>query len=81
MTDCRTETVEYANSFDGTRPLLADVYYADQRGPRPMVVMLHGFNGDRSAVAHIGPALADWGLFAVAPDMRGRGGSAISSPA
>ena len=76
MADCKTGTVEYTNSFDGTGPLLADVYYADRPEPRPLVVMMHGFSRGRSAVAHLGPVLADWGLFAVAPDMRGHGESA-----
>lgn len=68
-------TVQYASSVDGTAPLLADVCYRKDGKPKPIIAVMHGFSGKRENVARDIRDLAARGLFAVAPDMRGRGGS------
>jgi pimeloyl-ACP methyl ester carboxylesterase len=61
---------------DGTAPLLADVAYLADGRPKPLLVVMHGYGGGRAAVAQDLRELAPRGVFALAPDMRGRGGSA-----
>lgn len=70
------EEWSYASSVDGTAPLWADVAYAADGRPKPLVVVMHGYSGSRKNVS---PDIRDWaarGCFALAPDMRGRGQSA-----
>ncbi len=77
--DLRRERVEYASSADAAlRPLLGDVYYraswAGQR--RPMLVLMHGFREEARSVAGAAAFARARGFVALAPEMRGRGGSA-----
>ena len=72
----KTETFSYASSADGTRPLLADAAFVPDGRPKPLLAVMHGYSGDRTAVAQDLRELAVRGVLAVAPDMRGRGGSA-----
>lgn len=67
--------LRYASSADGTRPLLADLCFVPTPRRLPLIVVLHGYNGDRRAVRPDILRLAARGFFAVAPDLRGRGGS------
>ena len=69
-------TIEYANRFDGTQPLLADVAWVPDGRPKPILVVMHGYGCTRQDVALDLRELAPQGVIAVAPDMRGRGGSA-----
>ena len=74
MQTCRAEIL--ASSVDGTKPLVFDVCYKPTRRKLPLVVVIHGYSGKRE---HCRPdilRLAGKGLFAVAPDIRGRGASA-----
>jgi len=70
------ETMQYSSSVDGTAPLLADVCYGRDGRRKPIIAVMHGFSGRRDHVAGDIRDLAGRGLFAVALDMRGRGGSA-----
>ena len=72
----RKEKILYSSSLDGTSPLYVDVAYDDARSELPIIVVMHGFRGDRSDVGEILERLAQKGLFAAAPDMRGHGDSA-----
>lgn len=72
----RRECLAYASSVDGTQPLLADVAYLPDGRPKPLLVVMHGYGGARDAVTPDLLELAPRGVFALAPDMRGRGGSA-----
>jgi pimeloyl-ACP methyl ester carboxylesterase len=72
----RKEKILYSSSVDGTSPLYVDVVYDDAKSELPIIVVMHGFRGDRSDVGEILERLAQKGLFAAAPDMRGHGESA-----
>ena len=72
----RKETMTYASSADGIKPLLADVEYPADGKPKPLLVVMHGYRGSRKAVALDISELAPRGVFAIAPDMRGCGDSA-----
>jgi len=67
----RTESFSYAGTVDGTTPLWADAGYLADGKPKPLVAVMHGYSGDRHAVALDVQELAAEGVFAVAPDMRG----------
>ena len=70
------ETLQHASSVDGTKPLMFDVCFKPTRRKLPLIVVLHGYSGQKE---HCRPdilRLAGKGLFAVAPDIRGRGASA-----
>jgi len=69
-------TYRYKSSVDGTKPLLVDVCYKPARKQIPLIVVMHGYGGGRDPVRPDLIRLAGKGLFAIAPDMRGRGGSA-----
>jgi pimeloyl-ACP methyl ester carboxylesterase len=66
----------YASSFDRTHPLLADVALVPDGHMKPLLVVMHGYGGGREAVTQDIRELARRGVVALAPDMRGRGGSA-----
>ncbi len=68
-------TFRYHSSVDGTKPLLLDVCFRPSRRKLPLIVVMHGYGGDRSPVRPDVVRLAGKGLFAIAPDMRGRGAS------
>jgi pimeloyl-ACP methyl ester carboxylesterase len=68
--------VRYRSSVDGTAPLLAEVCFKPARRKLPLIVVMHGYGDSRQSVRPDIVRLAEKGLFAVAPDMRGRGGSA-----
>lgn len=72
----RTETITYSSSVDGTSPLYVDVAYDDTKSNLPVLVVMHGYGGDRTRVFRTIQRWAQEGLFAVAPDMRGHGDSA-----
>lgn len=69
-------TLRYQSRVDGTTPLLVDVCFKPSRKKLPLIVVMHGYSGSRDAVRPDIIRLAKKGLFAIAPDMRGRGGSA-----
>ena len=66
----------YASSYDRTQPLLADVALVPDGRAKPLLVAMHGYGGGREAVMQDIQELAQRGVVALAPDMRGRGGSA-----
>lgn len=70
------ETIEYASTADGTKPLKADVRFVADGKPKPLVAVMHGYSGNRTTVKADVEAFAARGAFAIAPDMRGVGGSA-----
>jgi len=70
------ETLEHTSRADGTKPLLFDVCYKPVRQKLPLIVVLHGYSGKKEFCRPDILRLAEKGLFAVAPDIRGRGGSA-----
>jgi pimeloyl-ACP methyl ester carboxylesterase len=72
----RTECIAYASRVDGTGPLLADVAMTPDGKPKPLLAVMHGYNGSKADVARDVRELAPAGVVAVAPDMRGRGQSA-----
>lgn len=72
----RIEELQYSSSVDGTAPLFADAAFATDGRPKPVVAVMHGYSGDRTNVAKDLRDFAQRGLFAIAPDMRGRGTSA-----
>ena len=72
----KIELLEYASSVDGAKPLLADVAFVPDGRPKPLLIVMHGYAGDRRAVGKDIRELAARGVVAVAPDMRGVGGSA-----
>lgn len=74
----KRETISYAGSADSVAPLLADVAYIADGKPKPLLLVMHGYGGGRQAVDYDLTQLGPRGVFAVAPDMRGRGGSAGS---
>ncbi|RKY57722.1 MAG: hypothetical protein DRP95_06670 [Candidatus Latescibacterota bacterium] len=71
----RTETITYRSSVDGTSPLYMDVAYDDTKSNLPIVVVMHGYRGSRGDLSGTLQRLAEQGLFAAAPDMRGYGDS------
>ncbi|MEO6847917.1 MAG: alpha/beta hydrolase [Chthoniobacterales bacterium] len=68
--------IPYTSSVDGTGPLYADMMFSVDGRPKPLLVVMHGFGGDRALVSQDIHDLAARGLFCIAPDMRGRGESA-----
>ena len=70
------ELLEYASSVDGTKPLKADVAFAANGRAKPLLVVMHGYGGNRKNVSLDLRELAPRGVFALAPDMRGSGDSA-----
>ncbi len=72
----RAETFQYVSTVDRTGPLIADAFYQPDGKRKPVLAVMHGFSGDRTAVTADAKQLAARGVFAVAPDMRGRGKSA-----
>lgn len=72
----RKEKHTYSSSVDGTSPLYMDVAYNDAKSELPIIVVMHGYAGDRSNLSETLERLAEKGLFAAAPDMRGHGASA-----
>ncbi|HID09691.1 MAG TPA: hypothetical protein EYP17_00115, partial [Candidatus Latescibacteria bacterium] len=67
----RTETITYRSSVDDTSPLYMDVAYDDTKSNLPIVVVMHGYRGGRGDLSGTLQRLAEQGLFAAAPDMRG----------
>ncbi|MCZ7647037.1 MAG: prolyl oligopeptidase family serine peptidase [Planctomycetota bacterium] len=70
------ETLKYKSSVDGIEPLQADLALVLDGKPKPLLVVMHGYGGNRKNMAADLNAHAPRGLVAVAPDMRGAGGSA-----
>ena len=70
------ETIQYKSSADATSPLLADVAFESNGKRKPLLLVMHGYAGGRGAVTLDIEELAPRGVVAVAPDMRGREGSA-----
>lgn len=66
----------YASSFDGVAPLRALAAYAANGTPKPLMVCMHSYGGDRRMMANCLAGRAEKGMFAIAPDMRGRAESA-----
>jgi len=76
MIRMRFESFSYVSSADGTRPLVADVAFAADGRPKPLLIVMHGYGGTRKDVTRDLEELSARGVVAVAPDMRGRGDSA-----
>lgn len=73
----QTATLAYTSSVDGTGPLHADAYWpAGPPRSLPLVVVMHGLSEPRTVFRPTGPVFAEWGLFVLAVDMRGRTDSA-----
>ena len=70
------DTLRYSSTADGARPLVLDVCFKPSRRKLPLIGGVHGYSGERGAVRPDILRLADKGLFAIAPDLRGRGASA-----
>ena len=70
------QTLRHTSSVDGTNPLLFDVCFRPSRRKLPLIVVLHGYSGNKEQCRPDILRLAEKGLFAVAPDIRGRGKSA-----
>ena len=70
------ETLRHTSSVDGTNPLLLDVCFKTAQRKLPLIVVLHGYSGKKEHCRSDILRLAARGLFAVAPDIRGRGDSA-----
>jgi pimeloyl-ACP methyl ester carboxylesterase len=71
-----SETLEYASLLDGTAPLYADLVYEEGARKLPLVVVMHGYNGNRAHVRATAQRMAGKGVATLAPDMRGCGQSA-----
>lgn len=71
-----SETLPYASSVDGTQSLLADVVFGANGRPKPLLLVMHGYRGSRADVAQDLRELSARGVVAMAPDLRGLGGSA-----
>ncbi|MCX5658458.1 MAG: prolyl oligopeptidase family serine peptidase [Planctomycetota bacterium] len=69
-------TLQYSSSFDGVGPLLADVRCLRNGVKKPVLLIMHGYAGDRRACRLDLEELGRRNVVAVTPDMRGRGGSA-----
>ena len=69
------ETHTHTSSIDGSQPLFFDVCFNPVRRKLPLIVVLHGYSGKREQCRPDIERLAQAGLFAVAPDIRGRGAS------
>lgn len=72
----KVETFKYTSSADGTGPLLADAALVPDGKAKPVLAVMHGYGGAKGDVTQDLRELAARGVVAVAPDMRGRGGSA-----
>jgi pimeloyl-ACP methyl ester carboxylesterase len=70
------EEFTYTSSFDGTGPLKALAIYDKTARRRPIMVVQHGYGGNRQKVAYSAARLADKGFFSLCLDTRGNGGSA-----
>lgn len=66
----------YASSFDGTAPLRVLSAYRPDHQPKPLLVCIHSYDGDRRRMLGCITERAARGFVAVAPDMRGRADSA-----
>lgn len=69
------KTITYSSFHDKTGPIYADVAFPTNKSALPLLVVMHGYSGNRSAVGPDIRELATKGVFAVAPDMRGCGNS------
>lgn len=72
----KIQSLPYRSSVDGIQPLFVDVCFKPGRKKLPLIVVMHGYGGGAEAVRPDIVRLAEKGLFAIAPDMRGRGRSA-----
>ncbi len=70
------DELKYDSSVDGTHPLFADVAFREDGKLKPLVAVMHGYNGSSKDVSQEIRDLAKLGLVCVAPDMRGQGKSA-----
>lgn len=68
-------TFRYDSRADDTVGLLADACFHDDGKKKPIVLVMHGYKGSRGDVSEDLDDLARYGLFTIAPDMRGRGDS------
>ena len=69
------ETITYASSADGTPGLLANIALVADGKPKPLLLVMHGYGGDKKNVEADVKEFAAKGVVAVGPDMRGTGGS------
>jgi pimeloyl-ACP methyl ester carboxylesterase len=70
------ETFSYSSSADGLKPLYADIAFKADGVRKPLIAVMHGYNGSRKNVTQDLTDLAAQGVVALAPDMRGCGNSA-----
>lgn len=72
------EDFSFNSSFDGTGPLQATAVYPENARNRPMMVVQHGYFGERRNVFFSAERMAARGFFCVCISTRGWGGSAGS---
>ncbi|MFH0938853.1 MAG: alpha/beta hydrolase [Planctomycetota bacterium] len=70
------EKFVYASSVDQTTPLYVNIAFQADGRPKPLLVVMHGYNGNRASVNLDIKELAEKNVVALAPDMRGSGDSA-----
>jgi len=71
----RIQTLKYASSVDGTK-LVFDACFKPSSQKLPLIAVLHGYSGSKEHCRSDIVRLAEKGVFAIAPDIRGRGASA-----
>ncbi len=65
------EEFEFASSFDGTAPLFGRATFDPERKNLPLMVLQHGYHGDRAKCDFAARRIAELGYFCVAFDTRG----------
>jgi len=70
------EDFTFASSFDGASPLYAAAVYEKESSPRPLMVVQHGYGGDRRSVGHSAARMARRGFFCVCIDSLKKNGGA-----
>jgi len=70
------EDFTYVSALDGTGPLYAKAVFQENAHAQPMMVVQHGYFGDRNNVLFSAERMARRGYFCVCIDTRGWGGSA-----
>ncbi len=74
--DIVSEDFTFTSSLDNTGPLFAAAVYKKDAQKLPLMVVQHGYGGNRGNVAFSARRMAARGYFCVCIDTRGNGGSA-----
>ncbi len=72
----KSEDFTFESSVDKTGPLIAAAVYASTPGKLPLMVVQHGYSGNRQNVAFSARRMAKRGYFCICIQPRGKGGSA-----